>query len=121
MVKLLKATPVLPALNIQETVKFYEQKLGFVVWHHEDEYGIVMRDDIQIHFWKCSNKNIAENSSCRLTVEGVDEIFRQAQGVNIVHPNAHLETKPWGMREFAITDLNGNLVWFLEPVSNTDL
>jgi catechol 2,3-dioxygenase-like lactoylglutathione lyase family enzyme len=117
MVRLLKATPVLPALKIRETVQFYERKLGFVVRHEEDEYGIVVRDDIEIHFWKCGDRNIAENSSCRLTVDGVDELFRQAQEAKIVHPNAPIETKPWGMREFAIVDLNGNLVWFLEPAS----
>jgi hypothetical protein len=118
MVKLLKATPVLPALNIPETVQFYEQKLGFKARHQEDGYGILVRDDIEIHFWKCADKNIPENSSCRLTVEGVDEIFGQAKQASIVHPNAEIETKPWGMREFAILDLNGNLVWFLEPVKS---
>ncbi len=119
MVKLLKATPVLPALNIKETVYFYEQKLGFVVRHQEDEYGIIVRDDVEIHFWKCADKKIPENSSCRVTVEGEDVIYRQAKQEAIVHSNAEIETKPWGMREFAIIDLNGNLVWFLEPVQST--
>ena len=119
MVKLLKAVPVLPALNIKGTVSFYEHKLGFAVRHQEDEYGIIVRDDVEIHFWKCDDKNISENSSCRLTVEGVDEIYEQAKQANIVHPNAEIETKPWGMRELAIIDLNGNLVWFLEPVQST--
>lgn len=118
MARLLKAVPVLPALNIQDTVNFYEDKLGFAIRHQEDEYGIIARDDVEIHFWKCSDKHIAENSSCRLTVEGLDEVYEQAQQAGIVHPNAAIETKPWGMREFAIVDLNGNLVWFLEPIEN---
>lgn len=116
MVKLLNAVPVLPALSIKDTVNFYEQKLAFAVRHQEAEYGIITRDDVEIHFWRCGDKNIAENSSCRLTVEGIDGVYEQARQSGIVHPNAVIETKPWGMREFAIVDLNGNLVWFLEPV-----
>jgi uncharacterized glyoxalase superfamily protein PhnB len=116
MAKLLKATPVLPALNILETVAFYERQLGFAARHQEDEYGIIVRDDVEIHFWKCMDKNISENSSCCLTVEGVEQLYQLAQQAAIVHPNAKFETKPWGVREFAIVDPNGNLVWFLEPV-----
>jgi hypothetical protein len=118
MVKILKAVPVLPALNIRETIDFYVHHLGFMMRHQEDEYGIINRDDVEIHFWRCGNKNIAENSSCRLTVEGVEELYEQAGKASIVHPNAALVTQPWGTREFAILDLNGNLLWFLEPIQS---
>jgi catechol 2,3-dioxygenase-like lactoylglutathione lyase family enzyme len=108
------AVPVLPALNIQDTIRFFEQHLGFTARHQEDEYGIVRRDAVEIHFWRCADRRIAENTSCRIHVQGVDELYREVVGQGIVHPNAALETKPWGVREFAIVDASGNLVWFVE-------
>jgi hypothetical protein len=32
-----------------------------------------------------------------------------------VHPNALLREQPWGFREFAVVDHDGNLVTFFEP------
>jgi catechol 2,3-dioxygenase-like lactoylglutathione lyase family enzyme len=32
----------------------------------------------------------------------------------MVHPNATLEDKPWGTREFAVLDPDGNLITFYE-------
>ncbi len=32
------------------------------------------------------------------------------QGAGVIHPNGKLEDKPWGMREFAIVDIHGNLL-----------
>lgn len=34
-----------------------------------------------------------------------------ANGVT-VHPNGHLQTKPWGQREFALLDPDNNLLTF---------
>ena len=118
MAKLLWAAPVLPAQDVKATVRFYEEKLGFRARHQDDEYGIVSRDNVEIHFWRCDDRHIAESSSCRLTVEGVDELFERAKEAQIVHPDGDLELKPWGTREFPILDPNGNLVWFLEPAKD---
>ena len=51
----------------------------------------------------------------RVGVRGIDQLYEQCQAEEIVHPNAPLEEKPWGFREFAVTDHDGNLVTFFEP------
>jgi hypothetical protein len=108
------AVPVLPAQNIEETVRFFEQRLGFTRRHQEADYGIIRRDAVEIHFWRCADRQLAENSSCRIHVEGIEQLYQELVNEGIVHPNAALEAKPWGTREFAIVDGNGNLVWFVE-------
>lgn len=115
--RLLNAIPVLPAQDIRETVSFFQQNLGFRARHQEDGYGIIVRDAVEVHFWQCSDRNIAENSSCRLSVEAIDELYNEVIGRGIVHPKAHLETKSWGLREFAVVDVNGNLIWFAERIT----
>lgn len=112
MKHLLKAAPVLASLDIDKTVSFYVSKLGFKATYHDAGYGIVVRDDIAIHFWKCDDKIFPENTSCYVYVQEVDQLYEEMQQAGVIHPNGKLEDKPWGMREFAILDEDGNLIRF---------
>lgn len=109
-----KSDPVLASLEIEETVKFYEDKLGFKRSWCDQNYGIVNRDRISIHFWHCDNKIFPENTSCYIYVDNVEKLFQEYKKVGVVHPNGALEDKPWGMREFAILDKDGNMIKFGE-------
>jgi hypothetical protein len=109
------AIPVLASLNIGESLTFYETELGFSRRHEEEEFGIVYRDDVEIHFWKCSDRRIAEQTSCRIRVEGIGELYKEWEARSFIHPNANLERKWWGDMEFGIIDPFGNLIVFYEP------
>ena len=107
--------PVLASLDIERTVSFYCSCLGFTrVYVDPGVWGIVARDSIQIHFWPCSDKIIAENTSCRVYVSGIDALFSELEPLGVVHPKASLEQKPWGSREFGVLDIDGNLITFAE-------
>lgn len=117
MPKLLRAVPVLASLDIERSIAFYTRTLGFrEVLCRPREYGIVSRDDIVIHFWACSDPAIAEATSCRIVVKGIDELFAELEPRGVVHPRGQLANKPWGMRELAIVDGDGNLITFCEPL-----
>lgn len=107
------AVPILPAQNVSRTITYYEG-LGFEKVHDAPEYGIVKRDQIEIHFWVCDDKYIAESSGCRIVVTDIETLYKQVQAYTPIHPNAPLQTKPWGTREFAIIDNNGNILTFVE-------
>jgi hypothetical protein len=47
-------------------------------------------------------------------VTGIDALYEHFNALNIVHRKGHLEAKPWGTREFSITDCHGNLIRFSE-------
>ena len=118
MIRLVAAVPIIPARDVEASAAFYRDRLAFSIVHTEREYGIVERDRVQIHFWGPSG--IAPEHSdtmYRVEVEGIDDLYEHCGRERIVHPNAPLEPKPWGMREFAITDVDGNLVTFFEPVA----
>jgi catechol 2,3-dioxygenase-like lactoylglutathione lyase family enzyme len=109
------AAPVLASLDIERTVTFYCVRLGFTrVYVDPGVWGIVARDSIQIHFWPCSDRNIAENTSCRVHVSGIEALFAELQPLGVVHPQAQLQLKPWGSREFGVLDPDGNLITFAE-------
>lgn len=111
------AEPVLASLNISKTIQFYQNKLGFTeVGWKDRHYAIVHRDNISIHFWKCDNKIHPENTSCYIRVKGIDTLYQEFKKQDVIHPNGPLINQPWGMREFAILDFDGNMIKFGEPL-----
>jgi ribosomal-protein-alanine N-acetyltransferase len=112
---LLSATPVLASLDIARSVDFFCTTLGFAPMHAEPGvYGIVTRDGVQIHFWACADRAIAEATSCRVRVRGIDLLYAEVAPMGIVHPHAPLAAKPWGTREFGVLDPDGNLITFVQ-------
>lgn len=90
-------------------------KLGFVKVHvAQGEYGIVSNGAIEIHFRACADRHIAEATSCRVQVVGIDSLYARCASHAIVHPNMPLQSRPWGTREFAVLDCDGNLINFYE-------
>jgi catechol 2,3-dioxygenase-like lactoylglutathione lyase family enzyme len=115
MATLESASPVLASLDIERTVSFYCSRIGFSrVYAQPGEWGIVSRDSIQLHFWPCADRRIAENTSCRIYVTGVEQLFAECDREGVVHPNARLEAKPWGSREFGVLDPDGDLITFAQ-------
>ncbi|HEX4628295.1 MAG TPA: VOC family protein [Gemmatimonadales bacterium] len=129
--KLLQAIPALPVKDIARSVAFYRDQLEFVVVHQEDGFAIVRRDAVEVHLWaarderwRSANRSspvvsgaesfIAGTASCRIGVTGVDELHRGLAPRGVLHPNGPLGDRPWGTREFAVLDLEGNLLTFFE-------
>ena len=57
---------------------------------------------------------LAGTASCRIGVEGVDELHGVLQPLGILHPNAQLADQPWGTRDFGVLDPDNNLITFFE-------
>ena len=108
------AVPVLYSLDIGPSVAFYEEKLGFERGGIYPDYAVLRRDGIEIHLCKCNDRNLAENTQCRVNVAGIDALHAECRAKGIVHPNGPLREQPWGLREFAVLDLDGNLIKFSE-------
>jgi hypothetical protein len=54
--------------------------------------------------------------SCRIRVEGVDELYDAYRAQGLIHRNGALRDQPWGVRDFDIGDLDGNALAFFEPL-----
>ena len=112
-----QAIPVLPQTDVKKAVAYYESKLGFkILFVHGEEYGGVGRDGVELHFYKCADKKIADNTSCRIDVENVEALYSEFGPSGAIHPNGLLETKPWGVKEFSILDEAGVCITFGEDV-----
>jgi len=112
------ACPLFPSADIERSMAFYRDQLGFrSAAAYGDEYGIVERDGVEIHFWPCDDRNIAENTSAYFRTDDVDslhdDVERLATEARITAP----VTRPWGMREFYVWDPDGNLLKFGQPAA----
>lgn len=110
--RLTRAVPVLASLDIEATQRFYAEKMGFTAVARYPDYGIVERDGVQIHFWLTDDADVPKATSCRIDVEGVDQLYGEMSASGVVHPNGPLTALPWGLREFAVLDGDGNMIKF---------
>ncbi len=115
--------PLIPGgEDLEQTVAFYEQQLGFQCIHQEGDpihMAIVKRDSAQIFLLKNGDKHLAEGTSLRINVNQIEELYAefQAKGGEMIHPNGKLETKPWRMKEFVVLDPTGVCLTFCEPAN----
>ena len=111
-----KTIPTLPSRSIEATVAFYH-RLGFEGGAHEfnNEYAILTRGAIELHFFKHATLVAADSfAGCYIRVVDVESIY-QAFASNQLPKSGIprmdvLEDKPWGLREFALIDVDGNLL-----------
>lgn len=110
------AIPILPSRDIAATVDFY-RRLGFEGGPHAADagYAILTRGPLELHFFRHPDLVPAEScAGCYLRMGDVARIHRAFAAAGL--PNRGiprmdvLEDKPWGLREFAIVDPDGNLL-----------
>lgn len=109
------AVPVLPTTDLNRATSFYGQ-LGFQVLHQEAEYAIVTRDGVELHLWLSPERSLAEQSSCRIQVTGLEALYEEYQTKGLLTPDAAVRAKPWGTRELVVFDPDRVLITFVERV-----
>src|SRR5262245_18282774 len=84
MARLNKVCPELPAADVGAAASWYRDKLGFSIerLYPEAGFAIVSRDDIEIHFWTCKERRIAEHTSAYFNVGDVDALHATLSEAN---------------------------------------
>ncbi len=118
MAGITKACPLLASADISASTAWYRDKLGFSVKLALNEYGIVERDHVELHFWLCKERHIAENTSAYIRVEGIDDMHRAMQPAGEGGRITEVSNRSWGMREFYVIDPDGNLLRFGEQLAD---
>ncbi len=110
--------PKLPMRNKVATWEFYIEKLGFSLFGDYEGYLMVEKDEIQIHFFEFRALNPLENyGQVYIRTSNIEHWYKLAIDKKLMMPQAgHLETKPWGMKEFSLLDPDHNLLTFGQDV-----
>ena len=132
MVTLTQTIPALPVRDASEAVDFYRDRLGFEVLHHDGGFAVVGRGEAVLHLWEAGDESwrerdsverpvrsgaesfIAGTASCRIRVDDVDALYAEMAETDVLHPASRggVTDTDYGARDFAIVDLDGNLVTF---------
>jgi catechol 2,3-dioxygenase-like lactoylglutathione lyase family enzyme len=133
-----QAIPAIPVRDAAAAGAFYRDRLGFEVLHNDGGFAVVARDEAVINLWEASDESwrerdsvenpvrsgaesfIAGTASCRIRVEGVDELYAELSRTEVLHPvsKGGVENTDFGSREFATLDLDGNLLTFFRWVTD---
>jgi catechol 2,3-dioxygenase-like lactoylglutathione lyase family enzyme len=105
--------PVLPALNIQDTIMFYESKLGFKAVD-QGGYIVMKKNGTELHFFLSDDKKCCENSICNIKVTDIECLYIDLSALEVVTIKGTLKDKPAGIKEFCVRDNNGNLLKFIQ-------
>jgi catechol 2,3-dioxygenase-like lactoylglutathione lyase family enzyme len=133
MVTFVGATPAMPSRDVDRSLEFYRDVLGFEIVHHDGDFAVLVRDTASITLWGATDEGwretldlerpvcsgaesfIAGTASFRVQVQGgVDELYAVCNEHGVVHPNGHISDTDWETREFGVLDPDGNLVTLYE-------
>lgn len=106
--------PKLPMRDKMLTKEFYLNQLSFELISDYGDYILFKKDQIEIHFFEFKTLNPLENyGQVYIRVVDIDKLYRTLLDNAIeIHPNGHLEVKPWGQKEFSLLDPDNNLLTF---------
>jgi uncharacterized glyoxalase superfamily protein PhnB len=103
--------PELPVVDVERAQRHYRDALGFEIgWIYPGkEIGAVSRDKTVIFFRK--REPPFEPAVHWVFAEDIESSYQEliSSGANMEEP---LERKPWGLRQFTVKDLDGNLFYF---------
>ena len=135
-IRLNQTIPAMPVRDASAAVAFYKDRLGFEVLHQDGGFAVMCRNEAILHLWEASDESwrehgwserpvssgaesfIAGTASCRIRVEGVDELYDELRHNDVLHPVSEngVDDTDFGTREFATLDLDGNLIVFFRWV-----
>jgi predicted enzyme related to lactoylglutathione lyase len=114
-----KISPMLAAADMEETLAFYREVLGFTATMQSPEYSIVERDGQTIHFMKAASEEVMRcvrgHTEIYIEVSGIDSLWQHVKAYKSRYKIRDLFDRDYGMTEFHIEDPNGCLVFVGEP------
>ncbi len=110
--------PKLPMRDKILTKEFYLNQLSFELISDYGDYILLKKDEIEIHFFEFNSLDPLENyGQVYIRVMDIDRLYKMLLDNAIaIHPNGHLEVKPWRQKEFSLLDPDHNLLTFGQAI-----
>ena len=107
--------PILGTRDVRRAIQFYTRQLGFALAFQDNaddpNYVGFRRDAVELHM---QFQYEDEMGTIRLNflVADPDALFREYRQRGVEFTSDGLHDTPWGTREFALYDLDGNALTF---------
>lgn len=120
MPKLTKVRSVLAVQDLQASVSFYCERLGFSIQSSFEGWCFLSRDGMVLMLGHCPDDMPASQTHdhsyfAYIEVQAIDELYAEflARGLtSATAPN----TQAWGMREFMVTTPDGHRMMFGQDI-----
>jgi len=116
-----RISPMLAAANLEETLAFYQDVLGFTPVIKSPEYSILERDGQTIHFQKAASEEVMNcvrgHAEIYIEVSGIHTLWEHVKVFKDRYRIRDLFVRDYGMIEFHVADPNDCLVFVGQPVS----
>jgi catechol 2,3-dioxygenase-like lactoylglutathione lyase family enzyme len=110
-----RISPMLAVADMDETILFYRDVLGFAPTTKSSDYAIVRRDGLTIHFQKAASDEVMAcvrgHTEIYIEVSGIKALWEEVKPLKDRYKIRDLFDRPYGMTEFHIEDPNGCLVF----------
>lgn len=117
-----KISPMLAVADMEETLAFYHDLLGFTAVMKSSDYSIVERDGHSIHFMRAASEEVMRcvrgHTEIYIEVSGIDSLWEYVKKFKDRYKIRDLFDREYGMTEFHINDPNGCLVFVGEPTAS---
>jgi len=110
-----RISPMLATDNMEETILFYQNVLGFTPIMKSPEYLILERDGQTIHFQNAASEEVMKcvrgHAEIYIEVSGIDQLWEHVKTFKNRYRIRDLFDRDYGMTEFHIEDPNQCLVF----------
>lgn len=124
LAKLMAIAPQFLVTDLDGSVEYYCQRLGFVLdFIYDDFYACVSRDGCAIHLKEApkteadrAHRRQHEHIDAHIAVQNAGALHHEllSRGARITRP---LEDRPWACRDFYVEDPEGYILCFSEPTA----
>ena len=115
-------TPRLPVADLQRTIAFYRDVLGFtadLIWPDDaPKFAVLVRDEVEMAFFVLDEHRTGTIGYAEVYIEVTDAAALHAQLKDQVTIEWGPDVYLYGRREFAIRDPDSYLVIFSEPTDD---
>jgi len=116
-----RISPMLATDNMERTISFYENVLGFRTTRDSPQYVILERDGQTIHFQDAASEEVMrsmrEHTEIYIEVSDIHALWEHVRTFKAQYRIRDLFDREYGMTEFHVVDPNGCLVFVGEPTS----
>jgi catechol 2,3-dioxygenase-like lactoylglutathione lyase family enzyme len=109
---------------VERALAFYTDRLGFRIAFRDGatptNYAGICRDDVELHM-QFQYEHEMSTLRLRIVVDDPDQLFEEYRTQNVFHERTQLANTPWGTREFAFYDPDGNGLTFYRDLSKDEL
>jgi catechol 2,3-dioxygenase-like lactoylglutathione lyase family enzyme len=113
--------PILGTRDFAKGVAFYTERLGFkLLFSHDNNYAGFRRDHVELHM-QFQYEHEMQTTRLRFVVDDPDALFAEFEPLGLFHERTRLANTPWGTREFAFYDPDGNGLTFYRDLTKAEI